>query len=130
MNRKNCLIVFVILQIIFSSATMKVAKQDEGPIMKQKNDSEYYWFSICVMIGSFDEKNHHDAGYTSKYELNHTKGITFGLLRDNENPEDETLKLLRMTNATVRIIPTYHDATMGYIGDTLLCVISRDCIIK
>ena len=112
------------IQVIFSSLPIVASEMNKD---LTNIDTDYYWFSVCTIIGTFDEKSIDDAGYISKYIIENTNGIVFGLLRDNENPEEKTLKFLNIRDMTVSIPIDYHT---GYIGDMFLCTISRDCTIR
>jgi hypothetical protein len=100
---------------------------NKDSISYQIIDTDYYWFSTCTIIGSFNKKSIDDSGYISQYIIENTNGIVFGLLRDNENPEEKTLRLVHIKDMTVSIPIDYHT---GYIGNTFLCSISRDCTIR
>jgi hypothetical protein len=127
LKKRIYLTIFVISQIIFSSLTIVVSERDKEVTGEQNHDTDYYWFGICIVIGLFDEKSIDDSSYISQFITNHTNGIVFGLLRDNENPEEMTPRFFYIRNMTVSI-PTFY--YIGYIGDNFLCVISRDCDIR
>ena len=123
------LIIFVIFQIIFSSLTIVVSEMDKELAGEQKHDTEYYWWYICIIIGTFSEKSIDDDGWIDQIITNNTNGVAFGLLRNNENPDETTPKFLFINNMTVSIMIPY-PYSFGYIGNNFMCMISRDCCIR
>jgi hypothetical protein len=100
-NKRIYLIIFVVFWIISTSLPIVVSEIDKGLISYQKHDNEYYWFSICIVIGTFDEKRIDNTSYINKYVTNQTNGILFGILRDNENLDETTLRFFCIRNMTV-----------------------------
>jgi len=127
MKKRIYLIIFVVIQITFYSLPAVVSELNKDSTSYQNIDTDYYWFSNCIIIGSFDKKSIDDSGYISQYIIENTDGIAFGLLRDNEKPEEKTLRLIYIRDMTVSIPIDYHT---GYIGDMFLCGISKDCTIR
>ena len=72
--------IFVIFLIISPTLTIVASEMDKRLIDEQKHDTEYYWWHICIVIGTFSEKSIDDDGWIDQIITNNTNGVVFGLL--------------------------------------------------
>ena len=126
MNKKICLTVFMIIQILFLSSTSVIGESEIRQIIKQNTENEYP-SGLYLIIGVFKEKNIDDSGYCSQYIFNYTKGMIIGYKLDFN--EDGSIKekgiLLVPLIDKVLSIPTFDSINIRYIGNNFLCAFTQ-----
>ena len=121
--------IFVIFLIISPTLTIVASEMDKRLIDEQKHDTEYYWWGMCIVIGTFSQKSIDDKGYIDRIVTNNTNGIAWGLLRNNDNPSEMPPRILLIRNMKVSIsIPCPYSC--GYIGNNFMFVISKSCDMR